>query len=57
MYAKARAAAPSVIFIDEGATLLLFMILLVGLRDVYAAQAIFAGRNERGRAGQQLSAQ
>ncbi len=57
MYAKARAAAPSVIFIDEGATLLLFMLLLVGLRDVYAAQAIFAGRNERGRAGQQLSAQ
>lgn len=38
VYAKARAAAPSVVFIDE-------------------AQAIFAGRLERGRAGQQLSAQ
>ena len=55
VYAKARAAAPSVIFIDEG--------------DAFdddgdnndvddgAAQAIFAGRQQRGRAGQQLSAQ
>ena len=57
VYAKARAAAPSVIFIDEGMALHLFMLLSAGLRNAHTAQAIFAGRNERGRAGQQLSAQ